>query len=269
MSPSGAKKDITDKGLPHARCDLAFWTSDAIEAELKGCRDPDAPLVRGWQPERLKPASYELSLGSEVFVTSSKTGTRELLKPRGQVVIPPGQFALLLTEETINLPPNVIAFISIKAGVKFRGLVNVSGFHVDPGFSGKLKFSVYNAGSESIVLTRGDPLFPIWFSPLFESKADSRQYDGDHQRQEHITANDIMNMQGEVASPAALKAELDTLKSAVSQWKVITVAILTGLLTAVVWPSVRDALRSSSPGPERGGAGATGGHSPPPVPTRP
>jgi dCTP deaminase len=249
---------------------LAFWTGDIIERELKEseARDPDAPLVKGWKFGRIMTASYELSLGDEVFVTSSKTGIREVLKPRGQVVIPPGQFALLLTEESLNIPTNVIALISIKTGVKFRGLVNVSGFHVDPGFHGKLKFSVYNAGSESIVLTRGEPLFPIWFSHLFASQHDTR-YKGDHQGQQHITANDIMNMQGEVASPAALKLELDTLKSAVSQWKVITIAILTGLLTAVVWPSVREAIRTASSGPARGGAAGPVGQPPLPDPKGP
>jgi dCTP deaminase len=47
----------------------------------------------------------------------------------------------------------------MKFKIKQRGLVNVSGFHVDPGYSGKLLFSVYNAGPRSIVLTRGEPVF--------------------------------------------------------------------------------------------------------------
>ena len=71
-----------------------------------------------------------------------------------QLVIPPGQFGLLITEEVVQVPMDAIAFISIKAGIKFRGLVNVSGFHADPGFSGKLKFAVYNAGSQRLVLDR-------------------------------------------------------------------------------------------------------------------
>ena len=48
--------------------------------------------------------------------------------------IPPGQFAFLLTEEVVSVPPDALAFISIRAKTKFRGLVNVSGFHVDPGY---------------------------------------------------------------------------------------------------------------------------------------
>ena len=46
------------------------------------------------------------------------------------------------------------------------GLVNVSGFHVDPGYKGRLKFAVYNAGGSDIKLTRGDAIFLIWFSEL-------------------------------------------------------------------------------------------------------
>jgi dCTP deaminase len=55
----------------------------------------------------------------------------------------------------------------------------VSGFHVDPGFRGRLKFSVYNAGSESIILGVGERLFPIWFYELPEENED--EYVGRHQ----------------------------------------------------------------------------------------
>ena len=58
----------------------------------------------------------------------------------------PGQFAFLLTDEIVEVPDSAMALISIKAKIKWRGLINVSGFHVDPGFKGRLIFSVYNAG---------------------------------------------------------------------------------------------------------------------------
>ena len=65
------------------------------------------------------------------------------------------------TREEVRIPSNVLAFISIKASVKFDGLVNISGFHVDPGFHGRLKFSVYNAGSQPIFLQIGQPAFDL------------------------------------------------------------------------------------------------------------
>jgi dCTP deaminase len=101
-------------------------------------------------------------------------------------------------------------FISIKASKKISGLVNVSGFHVDPGFRGLLKFSVYNAGSESIILGIGERLFPIWFYQLPEENED--EYSGRHKGQMSITPEDVMQLQGAVASPAALKKEIDDLR---------------------------------------------------------
>ncbi|HEV3189974.1 MAG TPA: hypothetical protein VGY54_05730, partial [Polyangiaceae bacterium] len=80
--------------------------------------------------------------------------------------IPAGQFAFLMTEETVTVGANALAFISMRAGTKFRGLVNVSGFHVDPGYHGKLLFAVFNAGPVSVHLKQGDPCFLIWYADL-------------------------------------------------------------------------------------------------------
>lgn len=174
------------------------------------------PAILNSKADRINNACYELGLGVEAFITSSD-GTKEVLKQGDQVRIPPGQFGLLITEEELDLPLNILAFISIKASKKMTGLVNVSGFHVDPGFRGKLKFSVYNAAVDPIVLDVGKPLFPIWFYELPEENAD--RYKGKHQGQDSITDDDVNRLQGEVASPAALKKDLDDLRAMVGQWK--------------------------------------------------
>ncbi|MGP4906954.1 dCTP deaminase domain-containing protein, partial [Psychrobacter faecalis] len=107
---------------------------------------------------------YELSLGHSYSASDSK---HEVLKAKnGQIIINPGQFCFLETQENIKMPNNLMAFISIKAGIKFKGLVNISGFHVDPHFEGKIVFSVLNAGPSPINLTVGKPLFQIWFAEL-------------------------------------------------------------------------------------------------------
>lgn len=66
--------------------------------------------------------------------------------------------------------------------MKFDGLVNVSGFHVNPGFEGKLLFLVYNEGPSTIVLSQGTSYFPIWFAELTESQ----EYHGTHEGQSEI-----------------------------------------------------------------------------------
>jgi len=202
---------------------MAFLTTQRIRILLAS----DSPAILNPKTERVNNACYEMGLGTEAFITSSDR-TKQIRKHGDQVRIPLGQFGLLITEEEIDLPLNILAFISIKASKKMTGLVNVSGFHVDPGFRGKLKFSVYNAGADPIVLDVGKPLFPIWFYELPEENADP--YNGRHQGQLFITADDVNRLQGEVASPAALKKDLDDLRATVRQWKaaVIGAVILFG-----------------------------------------
>src|SRR5437879_5393875 len=126
-----------------------FWSSEKLKERLVA-----ETLFEPCDLKNVKNGAYELGLGSEAFVTSDGTATKSEILAGKQLIIPPGQFGLLVTEERVTIPVDAIGFISIKTGVKFRGLVNVSGFHVDPGFSGKLKFAVYNAGSQSIILDR-------------------------------------------------------------------------------------------------------------------
>ncbi len=82
-----------------------------------------------------------------------------------------------LPKEEVSVPDNAIAFISVKARMKFGGLVNISGFHVDPGYTGALIFSVLNAGPKPLHLTQGQELFLIWYADL-DRKTESRKMHG-------------------------------------------------------------------------------------------
>lgn len=165
---------------------------------------------------RVKNGAYELSLGNEVFQTDSKDKKKQILKQDNeQVTINPGQFALLLTEESVKIPQDKIAFISIKASVKLKGLVNVSGFHVDPGFTGNLVFSVYNAGSGPISMEKGEPYFLIWFAELKLADGETIVYNGDHKNQKSIPTKYIDALiAGELASPNVLLEKINSNQSA-------------------------------------------------------
>ena len=118
-----------------------------------------------------------------------------------QLRIPPGHFAQLLTEEKIRIPPDALGLISMKSQVKRLGLVNVSGFHVDPGFRGRLRFSVYNAGPSPVCISRGTRTFLIWFVALDTPTRDL--YKGKGGRLS-FTDQDTMEMQGDVFTPQVL-----------------------------------------------------------------
>jgi dCTP deaminase len=112
------------------------------------------------------------TIGPEVYVSPNDqtadptTVTVRKLNDGDAFTIPPGQFAFLLTEEVVSVPADALAFISIRPKTKFRGLVNVSGFHVDPGYRGQLTFAVFNAGPVPIHLKRGQAIFLIWYASL-------------------------------------------------------------------------------------------------------
>jgi dCTP deaminase len=160
--------------------------------------------------------SYELSLGNEVYVTNSPTGKKEILTDINSTVnIDPGQFALLLIEEEVNIPFDKIALITLKFGVKIRGLVNISGFHVDPGFNGKLVYAVYNAGTRTIVMEKGKPYFSIWFSEL-KGQAPTgtdKAYNGKYQGQKNIRTEDIEALKGELWNPIELANRIKNVKN--------------------------------------------------------
>lgn len=141
--------------------------------ELKARVGKDILLTPAPAPKPVAKSSWDLDLrlGDEAFVSSGKAVQK--LQDRDSVTIEPGEFAFLLTLEHLELPLDVVGFISVKFTHKAKGLINVSGFHVDPGYKGHLIFSVYNAGPRPIMLRRGDPVFMMGLSKL-ASKAPPR-----------------------------------------------------------------------------------------------
>lgn len=208
---------------------MSFLGTNSLKQLLES-----SDVISPFDNQKIKNGAYELSLGSQVFQTDSSPRAVKELKPNEKIEIKPGQFALLLTEEYIKMPKDKIAFITIKAGVKFEGLVNVSGFHVDPGFEGKLLFSVYNAGPSNIILSNGTSYFPIWFSELNETQG----YQGNHSKQTKIPDIPVKALsQGELASPNVLSKRIDEIGHIrrTNEWILRTMLGLVIAIGAKLW----------------------------------
>jgi dCTP deaminase len=211
-----------------------FWSSQEIKR-----KNQITPLIRPFDAGSIEQGSYELCMGAQVAVSRpGKTNVITKLEAEEIFRIPAGQFGLLLTEELVSIPHDAIAFISLKTSIKSKGLVNVSGFHVDPGFEGRLKFWVYNAGNDSIRVTRGEKTFLIWFSS-FNEAVDDPYSNRTTQAQNWITADDLDHLEGHLDSPSALGEQLSELKSNVGRYTIIVkflVVIVSGLLLALAQP---------------------------------
>lgn len=154
---------LSTRELDPGKFKMAFWRGETLLSRLPS-------LIEPFDTGAIDCAAYTLHVGSEVYVSPDRQipqpsrHTKQTLKSSEGFTIPPGQFAFLMTDEHVSIPDTAIAFISIKARLKFSGLVNISGFHVDPGYTGKLLFSVLNAGPKSLHLQQGQALFLIWYA---------------------------------------------------------------------------------------------------------
>lgn len=231
-----------------------FWSGETLEERLP-------KLVEPYSKDLIDCAAYTLTIGHEVYVSPStqaadpQNATVRCLADGEGFTIPPGQLAFVLTEEIIAVPPDSVAFISIKARIKFRGLINVSGFHVDPGFRGRLIFSVFNAGPLTIHLRQGQPTFLIWYANLDRTSAKIKS----EPVQRGIPSELITGVSGELQSFASLSSKIKDVEKTLTDkvhaiereqtyYRVIA-AIALAVVIAIVGMWIRDATASRSTAP--------------------
>lgn len=170
-------------------------------------------------------ASLDLRLGREIYMVGN-AAPQVLTKSSPYATLVPGQFAILTTEETISIPKDILAFISLKSTFKFQGLVNISGFHVDPTFEGRLRFGVQNVGPSDIRVKYGEPTFSIFFATLSSDKIGTRREDSST----GIRLQDVQLLGGGSLSLATLHKEVERLSTLVKIYGGLAVAALAALL---------------------------------------
>jgi dCTP deaminase len=186
---------------------------------------------------------YYLSAGG----AEAATNKLQKLSAGDSLAIPSGQFAVLLTEEIVTVPPGAMAFISIKNGFKSRGLVNVSGFHVDPGFSAPLKFAVFNAGPSTIVIRQGDDCFLIWFADLDREDREHVKSDGQNRKYSRgIIGDDVASLGGSVETIDVLAKKVRDLERTQFGLKILLgfFAILGTTIVALMLFLAQEGVRS-------------------------
>ncbi len=223
---------------------MAFWSGEKLKEEL-------APLIMGYDEKAIDCAAYTLRIGDEIYISPDhkvetlSQHTKQKLQPGEGFAIPPGQFAFLTTKEEITVPDTAIAFISIRARPKFRGLINISGFHVDPGYKGQLVFSVLNAGPTPHHLEEGQKLFLIWFADLDRKTAmkkdDKEGFTGLDTRLVNDISGEILSLQNlserQRELELELKSDLSTQREKIGQLDIVfktMIGLFIALVTGVV-----------------------------------
>jgi deoxycytidine triphosphate deaminase/uncharacterized protein YoxC len=90
-----------------------------------------------------------------------------------EAVINPGEVVYVLTKEKINIPNDMYMHLSANRGMSEYGVLTLGGFAVDPGYSGKLMFGLYNYSSTPFTLIPGEKLVGAIFYRFDEEEARS------------------------------------------------------------------------------------------------
>jgi dCTP deaminase len=226
---------------------MSFWSGEKLLQNQS--------VIVGFEPNQVDANAYNLRMGQCYFITgNSEKQTKVFLQQGEPFSIPPGQFAYLMTHEELDIPPNAMAFISMRTGVKFQGLINVSGFHVDPGYKGKLIFASFNASPSPIQICEGEAIFKLWFAELNQKSGHKHLFKGSGKGD--IDSTLIRGMSKEIYSLQALADKMRLLETSVEKrfseqkptidnltfiWRAISLGVVGTILVAILtlaWPSL-------------------------------
>jgi dCTP deaminase len=139
-------------------------------------------LVRNGETAQLGPACYELRMG-RIYYDLTEGARRFDVGEGGKVLIKPGHRVVLITQEELRVPPDIIARIISKVSLFSIGLSPVCTY-ADPGFPGNLGVVTQNISDKYIELPVGEPIAKVDFSRL--GKPVDRPYQGQHGYQTEI-----------------------------------------------------------------------------------
>jgi len=140
-----------------------------IDRELHELLDPPSNIIEGLNPNRVagskddpvQPASVDLTIGG-IYIPGSKKGADGSAgHPITDESLGSGKTAVIETNEICHLPPNIGAIGFPPTSVSANGLLMTNPGHVDPGFHGKLSFTVINMGRKPYPLKVGGDIVTL------------------------------------------------------------------------------------------------------------
>ena len=183
---------------------MAFWSLESWQAVAQS-----RPIVSGFDEAHFGDGCYRLALGREAIVSvqaNATSGVRRNIEADGDLQLLPGQFAYLITHERVCVPVEAVGLINIATKVKLAGIVNVSGFHVDPGYEGRLIFTIFNAGAQAVHIGYGERIFRLWLNS-YEGRVTSKP--PGYETIPHDWANGLV---GAYPSPFVVEQNLEALR---------------------------------------------------------
>lgn len=152
-------------------------------------------VIFPFDPLSLQPASIDMRLGDEFMIADESS--RRIVNMSSEIVykkisgnsfiVEPRAFVLATTEEYVELPKNITAFVEGRSSVGRMGLFIQNAGWVDPGFKGKITLELYNASAHPIEIEKGRRICQLVFCKMTENPNIS--YNGKYQGQKSVTGS--------------------------------------------------------------------------------
>src|SRR2546422_5015543 len=129
-------------------------------------------LIDPFEEGSLEAASYMLHVGDEFWLNDEPIAPDSF----GRVKIPRNGLLYFSIKERLNLPRFLIALHDLKVKQVYRGLLVGRSVHVDPGYSGRINYPIFNFTSQDRVLEVGQEIGTIIFVKTTPFGPDCKPY---------------------------------------------------------------------------------------------
>lgn len=134
-------------------------------------------IIRPLKPDSITPNGVDLSIGDEAMMMMEAPEPRSTsIRIEDELVIPPNFHILILTEEYMEMPNDIVGIVNLRSTYARRGLL-IPPTVVDAGYKGRLTLAVRGA-PHPIHVKKGERL---WHLILLESYPAKRPYSGKYQ----------------------------------------------------------------------------------------
>lgn|GEM_PF-2230845 len=150
--------------IQHGSRDLTLIRDHDLQAAVRA-RPPlvsnvDPGNVGSWN-SKIQPCSMDLSIGAVYLPLAGEDQAVSVALP--PVLLKQGETAVVETQEFLQVPHDMAGIGFPPSSVSLQGLLMTNPGHIDPGYSGRLKFTVINMAKEPYELHTGQPICSVLF----------------------------------------------------------------------------------------------------------
>ena len=135
-------------------------------------------LITDFLDENFENASYDLSV-DQIITVKGKKSNKLKIQPNGMAVV--------ISQETVKIPNNIIGHAFVKTRLSQKGIMANNIGIIDPGYDGPLSTVLVNFGKEAYELKKGDIFLRITFSKFKKPKDNIDLKYGPFDRKEYVT----------------------------------------------------------------------------------